>query len=130
MSILEDIRAKRAKLSLFGRVRHRVWWWVDSVFSAVIGRNGPGERLGLRLLCEVSARRDELYEAMRIAEDVGVDEGLFDEEERMTERLEPPTTAAGISSCEEAAEYDEGPADESDSLLPFPLPYYQDEKGE
>lgn len=45
-------------------------------------------------------RYDELYELMRQAEDVGVDEGLFDEDERMTKRHDyatmppPPGTTA------------------------------------
>lgn len=55
-------------------------------------------------LVEVLDRNKELYEAMRIAEDVGVDEGLFDEDERMTERLDAPMTDAGKMSCEIAAE--------------------------
>ncbi len=35
----------------------------------------------------LEARNEKLYETLRMAEDYGVDEGLFDEEERMTERL-------------------------------------------
>ena len=60
MSIIDDLHERRAKLSPLGRVYHRVWWWADSVTSAIVGKPGPGQRLGLCVLGEVSGRVEQL----------------------------------------------------------------------